>query len=141
MDKAAWKKYLILAFIGGMMGVAICFFMSVMSKSNGTETAGAGTVVLYYVVSFLHGAICMGTTFVYEIDQWSIARCTVTHFLIVLTCFYILGTVQGWLKFFSLSFWIITGGFVVAYFIVWMIMYLGYRKEIRRMNEGIKKIK
>ncbi|MBP5332035.1 MAG: DUF3021 domain-containing protein [Lachnospiraceae bacterium] len=134
------KKAIILSLIGGLCGAAICFAMSSLSGSSGDST-DTGTIVFYYVISFLHGAICMGTAVIYDIERWSVARTTITHFLITLTSFYILGTLQHWLVFFSTTFWIITVCFVVAYFIVWAIINFRYRKAVREMNDELKKLK
>ncbi len=134
------KKSIILGLIGGAVGALICFFMSSFTGSGeAVESISAKTPVFYYVISFLHGAICMGSSVVYSIESWSVVRCTLTHFLITLTSFYILGTLQEWLEFFSPTFWIITACFVVAYFMIWLIMYLRYRKEVRQMNEDLNR--
>lgn len=38
-------------------------------------------------------------------------------------------------------FWMITAAMVIGYFIVWLVMYLAYKRQIRKINEGLKKIK
>ena len=133
------KKVLILSLIGGLCGIVICFVMSLLS--GGGDSAETGSRIFYYVISFLHGAICMGSAVIYDIERWSVARTTITHFLITLTSFYILGMLQHWLVFFSPVFWIITICFVVAYFIVWAIIYIRYRRAVREMNEELRKLK
>lgn len=139
MEKSK-KKILILAITGGLAGLLICFIMSMLSSGSGEEVNIAKDI-FYYIISFLHGAICMGTVVVYEIERWSIARCTITHFVITLSSFYLLGFFQEWLEFGSLSFWIITACFVVAYFIIWLINYIRFKRMIKVMNKDLAKIK
>ena len=135
------KNAIILGIIGGVCGLIICFIMSMITGTDGEETVSTGTRIFYYIISFLHGAICMGTAVVYSIEEWGVARCTVTHFLITLTSFYLLGTLQKWLVFFSIAFWIITASFVVAYFIIWLIFFVRYKRAIREMNEDLEKLR
>jgi len=135
------KKAVILSVIGGLCGVFICFTVSQFSSGDGSENVSMGTEVLYYIVSFLHGAICCGTTVIYEFESWSILRATLTHFFITLISFYCLGFIQKWLVFGSALFFIVTAAFIVCYFIIWIVNYLSYRRVVKRMNEDIEKLK
>ena len=140
MEKSK-KKIIILAITGGLSGMLICFIMSMLTSGSGEEDFSVAKNIFYYVISFLHGAICMGTVVIYEIEHWSIARCTITHFIITLTSFYLLGFLQEWLVFGSLSFWIITGCFIVAYIIIWLINYIRFKRMIKSMNKDLEKMK
>ena len=115
--------------------------MSCLSGGDDNDTINTGTLVFYYIISFIHGAVCVGTVIIYNIETWSILRATLTHFFITLTSFYILGFLQGWLEFGSLGFFCITAGFVVAYFIIWFVNYISYKKAVNKLNEEIEFIK
>jgi len=140
MEKSK-KKILILAITGGLAGMLICFIMSILTSGSVEEDFSIAKDIFYYVISFIHGAICVGTVVIYEIEHWSIARCTITHFVITLTSFYLLGFLQEWLVLGSLSFWLITAGFVVTYFIIWLINYIRFMCMIKDMNKDLEKMK
>ncbi|MCR5685592.1 MAG: DUF3021 domain-containing protein [Lachnospiraceae bacterium] len=135
------KTAIILSLVGGFTGAAICFVLSSMSGGNGEASVSTGKLVFYYVISFLHGAICMGSSVIYNVEQWSIARCTFTHFLITMTSMNILNLLLDWMPIGSPEYLIIMSIFVVAYFMVWLIFFLCYRREVRKMNDELKKMK
>lgn len=63
---------------------------------------------------------------------------TVTHFLIVtgvmpLACF-----VLKWFEPWSTAFWIMLAVVAIGYFIVWLIMYQCYKKQVRKLDELLK---
>jgi L-asparagine transporter-like permease len=84
------------------------------------------------------GAIAMGTTVIYDIEKWSILRVTVTHFLIVMVVTFLASFVLKWFEPWSTAFWIMLAVVAVGYFIVWLIIYRCYKKQIRKLNELLK---
>ena len=81
------------------------------------------------------GAIAMGTTVIYDIEKWSILRVTVTHFLIVMVVTLLASFVLKWFEPWSMAFWIMLMMEAVAYFIVWLILFLHYRTTVHKLNE------
>ena len=132
---------LILGSIGAVMGFAICLIISFLTSDPETETLSAGMKVLYIAVGALQGAIAMGATVVYQMESWSIARATVTHFLITFAAYFAMGYIQGWLELGSAVFWITTAVMIVIYFIIWLANYISYKRTIRKMNEELEKFK
>lgn len=135
------KKAIILSVIGFVIGILIGLIISVITHSAEDKALSLGTHLFYIIAGGLHGAIAMGTSAIYEIESWSIARVTITHFGITLLSFYILGTIQGWLTIGDTMFWIITVAFILAYFIVWLVNYIAYKRAVAKMNEDLEKLK
>ncbi len=132
------KKGFVLGACGFAMGVFIGICMCAVS--GGVEFTPIN--VFYLLVGGLYGAWAMGGSAVYDIEEWSILRCTLTHFISTLLAFYLMGTIQGgWLVIGSTVFWIVTAAFVVCYFIIWLVQYLKYKREVRIMNEELKEFK
>jgi len=51
----------------------------------------------------------------------------------MLACF-----VLKWFRPWSAAFWIMLTAVVVGYFIIWLIMYCHYQKQVRKLNELMK---
>lgn len=133
------KRGLILGAIGFAVGTLICLFIVLLGGLF--EDAGIGFIVYYFISGGMLGAICNGTSAIYGIEKWSILRVTITHFVISLAAFYTFAFSIGWLIFGDLMFWIVTAMFVAAYFMIWLIQYLIYKGEVKRMNSELKELK
>ncbi len=138
------KEILILVIIGCFAGHAVgfCFlYLGNSSYNSLSDITWTATEVFKLLVGGIHGAIAMGTTFVYQIERWSILRCTSTHFIICMASFFAMAAIQGWLDFSSSIFIAILVIMVICYIIIWMMQYLAYRHMVRMMNEELEKIK
>lgn len=139
------KRILILAAIGFPMGVLIAFLIALMG--NGSEmhffsetllirmggNLSAATAVNILVCG-LYGSACMVGTVFYDIERWPLALATVLHYLIVvlgcLDCFLLLGWGDG------IRDYLITAGLQTAvFFLIWLIMYLRYKAQVKELNE------
>ena len=73
------KKAILLSLLGYAAGCMIGLFFSL----------GYGEFVLAdhltaILLGGIPGAVAMGSTVIYDIEKWSILRCTVTHFLVAM---------------------------------------------------------
>ena len=129
------KKAIILSLIGFASGVLIglCFYLS---GSGETHSVGMMSTPVYFVVSGIYGMISMGGSAVYDIEHWSITRCTVTHALTVTIGFIIFSWLGGWLTDF-IYMGIIVAVMFVIYVIIWLICYHSYKRKVRRMNRDL----
>ena len=134
-----WKKTANMAAIGFALGILVGLgFLLPYGIGAYYEKFGPAQMALHLAVSGVVGAVNMGSTTIYNLDQWSILRCTLTHFAITMTCLCLIGFSMGWFDLREpLTLWIL-GGCVIAYFIIWLIMYLRYNREIRRINAALK---
>ncbi|MBO4904347.1 MAG: DUF3021 domain-containing protein [Lachnospiraceae bacterium] len=90
----------------------------------------------------IYGVLAMGGSAVYSIENWSILRCTVTHYLTVLTGIYVLAFSLRWFnitdtKAILIMFLIMTP----PYFLIWLINYISYKSEISKINKELEDIK
>lgn len=138
-----WKKALILGGIGFVIGILIGFGVySISTLAAGGELNFSRLNIPELLVGGLYGMISMGSTVIYDIDSWSIVRVTVTHFVITVTGFHVMGIYQGWMQRMGwLSYGIMIACFVISYAIIWLSQYLVWRREVRRLNEDLHRMK
>ena len=130
-----WKKATLLGLAGFVIGAAIVICL-VLLDSQPLQGAFA-----HIVIGGIYGAVAMGSSVVYGIEKWSIARATATHFLLVFALYFFLVISMGWFSLSDPVFWIVVGTMVAVYILIWLIQYLSYRRQIREMNDELIKWK
>lgn len=130
-----WKKATLLGLAGFVIGAAIVICLVLLDSQ---PLQGAFT---HIVIGGIYGAVAMGSSVVYGIEKWSIARATATHFLLVFALYFLLVISMGWFSLSDPVFWIVVGTMVAVYILIWLIQYLSYRRQIREMNDELIKWK
>ncbi|MCR4896173.1 MAG: DUF3021 domain-containing protein [Lachnospiraceae bacterium] len=138
MNKLA-KKGLLLGGIGFVIGLLIG--LGVWLASSGGHPVLSEISPFELIVGGIYGMLAMGGSVSYDVEHWSILRCTLTHLVPTFLGFYVMGFVHGWLIPGSALFWIMTVCWLVAYLIIWLSQYLIWRKKIKALNEELKKMK
>ena len=137
-----WKRTAIRAAIGFVPGVLVgLIFLSFYGIGAYCADYGAGRLALNLVVSGLLGAVNMGSAAIYSLEHWGVLRCTLTHFVIAMTSYCAVGFALGWIDPREPATLWMLAACIVAYFIIWLIMYLISRRKVRRINESLKRWK
>ena len=135
------KKFLKLAGIGFLAGIVVtdimmAIFIGAQSvvpeliEKAGGETAA---VFLQMMLSGFYGAVCFGTTVLYDADRLPMSLVSFLHCLICIVPFIFISRLLGWSQ--DLARTLITAGAqVLAYFIIWLIMYARNKKAITELN-------
>ena len=88
--KGLWIRTAILAAVGFMTGLLVGLgFLAITGIREYYTQVGLGRFALYMLLSGALGAVNMGATTIYSLEEWGLLRCTLTHFLIAMTrvCF------------------------------------------------------
>ena len=75
---------------------------------------------------------------IYSLEHWGLLRCTATYFAITLTAYCAVGFTLGWLDLRDPATPFMFLGYVIAYLIIWLVMYLKCKRQIRQINEALK---
>lgn len=110
------------ASLGMLAGALLCQGMG-LSPLEAMLTDGA------------YGALAMGSTILYDVEPWSLARSTVCHLLIALAGFCALGLAQNWLG--RVPLWMLPA-FLAAYFAVWLVQWMTCYHRVCRMNAALR---
>ena len=145
------SRTLIRAGIGFLIGIAVGNFMAIII---GYATTGgavlfseellartgsvAGALLLHNLMSGLYGAIAMGGVSLYEIESWGLLKIAVIHYLIIAVTFYPIAAIAGWDFGSPASNLIFSGIQAVAYAIIWLVMYVHYKLEVKELNQMLE---
>ena len=128
-----WKKATLLGLAGFVLGVLTGIGFMLARSSEGLKAAFPNLLL-----SGIYSAVVTGSSIVYDIEEWSIARATVTHFLLSFSLYFLLVLSMGWFRLDDPVFWIVIAVMVVIYVLIWLFQYLSYRRKIREMNHDLK---
>ena len=127
-------KIIMNALIGALIGIMIAVMIYVLGGYDDPEPPRL--MLLKQVIgSALFGAVNMGAARIYDIENWSIVRVTVTHYALSLGSFVICNILLGW--FGPEEILIVFIIFTAVYFLIWLIMYLIGKKQVKALNEEL----
>ncbi len=145
------KKVLLRSLIGGLGGLAISMLVGIsisISIGDGQFHAGppaliaqCGTelmaVIAQMLCSILYGAAMAGSSAIWEVENWSLLRQTMTHMVVISLSALPITYLMHWVPHTVLAVVAYFIGFFLIYFVIWVICYLCMRKKIRKMNENL----
>lgn len=135
--------------LGMLLGTVITAVTSTLEYADGTVylctrefNAFVGDPLLAFViqavVSGLYGIVGMGGSSVYRIEEWSLLKATVIHFIVTVTCYYITSFFLRWISPADvLDCFIMFMLFLIPYVIIWVSKYFSYKSQIKEINREL----
>jgi len=100
-----------------------------------TEKLGhLGAVVVQTALGALFGMIAFGGMCLFDIEKWSLLRATLAHCAIIVVSYIIIAPLLHWIHFKIMPILIMTSMIIFVYALIWLIMYIIWKIEIRQMN-------
>ena len=130
-------KAIFLTMLGFSMGLLIGAVIYV-SAAPPEDLLNRGKLMAQLIGSGIYGAIAMGGSAVYEIERWSLLRATLTHYITTFASFFIVNFLLGWFD--GIGALIAFLCFSGAYFVIWIIQYASWKREIRKINENLSEM-
>lgn len=142
------KKTLKAAGIGFLLGIVIGDLIAFLTGNSDTggitfasakllDMAGGNAVIamlLQSLISGLYGAVCFAGMSFYEIERMPLAVATALHCALIVLLFIPIALLLGWVSQIETQL-IISGIQLVCFFIIWLIMYAGFKKQVKELNE------
>lgn len=147
LKKEAVKRAIMGFIYGVFIGQTILILESLMARDGNFYSVSkylldlAGTkiaaVIIQYFLTGIIGTTFAATTVIFEMDNWSLLRQTILHFIITSIVMYIAGFLCGWFphKLSSTLIWF--GIFIVIYVIFWISFSSYYKNKVKKMNEAL----
>lgn len=149
MKRNVWNRCVLGAFLGlGITtGIAIAIsliigdgtYYAVMPQLVQDFGSELNAVLVQTMVSLMYGAIWGGASFVWEMENWSITRQTVTHLLIVSLSTLPVAYLMRWMDRNVLGILGYFGIFLMIYGVVWIFLYLGTKRRVEKLNQGVQR--
>lgn len=108
-----------------------------LAADMGSEFAA---VVLQTVCSVFYGGVFGGVSVIWELDDWSILKQTVVHFLIVSIATLPIAYLTQWMHHSLLGVIIYFAVFAVIYGFIWFGQYMAVRNRINAVNKKVQEM-
>ena len=130
--KIMWKILL-----GFTLGLLVGIFMYVVCTPDGS-TVNKSFLVMHLLGSGILGIVGYGGSVVYDFEEWSLDKATFTHYFVTFITMLIISSVLGWFPDNTLFAVLII--FTLVYGMIWLVQYMLWKKQIRKMNEELKEL-
>ena len=129
-------KLIIKSLLGAVLSMLISTILLAINVSNGEIITSGSWVLAQFIGSALMGAICMGSSVVYEVERWGLVKVTLIHYSIALIAFAVTSVFLNW--FTGIRLLIAVGVYTGAYALVWLLEFILWKNEIKKMNRELK---
>ena len=130
------KRGLICAAGGPIIMSAIYLILGYLGAVDTVSVTKIGVEIL---TATLMAFIAAGITAVYQIERISAFTAALIHGFALYLDYIIFYLINGWLKSNIDAISIFTAAFVGGYAIIWLIIYLITKKEVKKLNSEIRK--
>ena len=128
----------ILGVFFGSFLTLITIFMTVYFGEK--EVLDSGVLVKNALGIIICGWFFSVTPLLFELENFSLKKKTVLHFLCVVVLYFIVAFVIGWIPFTIKGFIGMLGIFIVFYTFIWLGFYLYFRQQAAKLNEDLNKL-
>lgn len=147
MFKEIGKRFL----LGFIYGVFVIYLLALLTSFNigdgnfhfitsglqaSCKTELGAAALQFFLAGFLGVAFGVTTIF-WEIDKWSLARQTITHFFVITISMLIVAYFINWMPHTLKGFAMWTGMFVVVYLVIWTVCYNIYKRTVKDINKKL----
>ena len=141
------KKTLKMAGIGFLIGIVVGNLIAILTSSSHTggitiasqqlmSLSGGNpviAVILQSLFSGIYGATCFAGVVFYNIERMPLAAATALHCGVIIFMYILIALLLGWVGS-IIELFIIAGIQIVVFFIIWLILYFSYKKQVRELN-------
>lgn len=106
-----------------------------LADDCGTEL---NAVILQVIFSLLYGAAWGGASIIWQMEEWSLLRQTVTHLAVISLATYPVAWCMRWMEHSIFGVILYFGIFFAIYLFIWCSQYFAMKKRIRQMNAKVR---
>lgn len=133
--KKFWKEFLLRGMICASCGpIVIAIIYGILGAVGIVTQLSVNEVCLAILTTALLAFIAAGMTAIYQMEQLPLPIMILVHGGVLYISYILTYLLNGWLENTLIPILVFTGIFVVAYGIIWLIIYLVEKKKAERLN-------
>ena len=136
MMRRTWKRALIGFVIGMVIGNLISLCMN--GSQDFSQYVGSDRFLPQTVLSGVLGAISMAGVSFYDIEDWSLLKTAVLHYLLIMAAYLPIALTLGWIEPKAEQIVLMALLMAAGYALIWVIMYVRYQAEVKKLNRLLK---
>ena len=122
---------------GGMGPIIVGIVYVILDASIADFSLGAAEVLIAILSTYVIAFVQAGASVFNQIEHWPLAKSLFCHFGLIYLAYLGSYLVNTWIPFEWVAVAIFTAVFVVAYFVIWLTVYLIVKASERKLNEKI----
>ena len=137
--KKFWKEFLFRGLIcasGGPIVLAIIY--GILGATGAAESLSPGAVCTEVLTITILAFIAAGMTAIYQMEQLPLPTMILLHGGALYIAYILTYLINGWLQNSLIPILVFTGIFVVAYGVIWLIIYLVEKRKTDKLNKILK---
>lgn len=135
------KQFILRGFFGVFIGAFIGqMFFVVSAFNNEVITVASEFILKQFTVASLVGFYCAGVSVVYDIEEWSFLKQTVSHFIIMTIPYFILANFAGWIPKHPLGLSAFIAAYITLYLIIWFSFKRYWKKKAEEMVKQLRRL-
>ena len=131
------KKFIFRGLIGVAVGAVISEIVTMIYAFGGMESIASSILIRNFTFSAIIGFYCTGISIVFDVDEWSLLRQTITHFILMTPYFYV-AHLAGWMPKVLWGRLLFVAGYLIIYIIIWTSFRNYWRKKAAELNQGLQ---
>ncbi|TDT63801.1 DUF3021 domain-containing protein [Fonticella tunisiensis] len=133
------KKFVLRGLFGITFGVFINQLVYLIMALQGSIVQISSDIIIsQFFLASLTGFYCTGISVIFEIEEWSLLRQTITHSIAMLP-FFPISIYAGWIPGNLIGRVIFILNYILVYLIIWFSFKKYWEKKAKELNEGLKK--
>ncbi len=146
------KKILVRSLMGAPIGLTICTVITItfsLIYGNGEYypvphelmavcSSEIQAVILQTVLGMAYGAIWGGASAIWEIENWSLLKMTLSHLAICSTASFPIAYCLQWMSHTLLGAFRFFGIFFAVYAVIWFSGYYAMKRQVEQMNSKLR---
>lgn len=133
------KKFILRGLFGITLGVFINQFVYLILALQGDVVSISSDIIItQFVISSVVGFYSAGISVVFNVEEWSILRQTVTHFIAMLVYFPI-AIYAGWMPTTLLGRALFILNYIVVYVVIWLSVRRYWANKAKELNAELHK--
>lgn len=133
------KKFILRGLMGVPMGVfinQIVYF--ILALNNDIVSLSSHIVITQFIISVLCGFYLVGVSVIFDVEEWSLLRQTITHSIVMLPYFPI-AYYAGWIPKTPFGVLLFILNYIIVYIIIWLSFRMYWTKKAKEINSELKK--
>ena len=134
------KEILVRGFQGISIGISliytIAFIFILVSGQN--DVIDSSFFIKQYVSGAVIGFFFGVLNLLFQVDRLGIIGATIIHFIGICMVFFPMGYYAGWIGYDAMTIIEALVVLIVSYFFIWLSCYMGWKKEIDKINRNLK---
>jgi len=127
----------------GLLGILLGVFINqvvylIMAMQGNIVQVESSMIISEFIISSLTGLYCAGISVIFDVEEWSLLRQTITHSIAMLPYFPI-AIYAGWMPMSLVGRMFFVLNYILVYVIIWFSFKKYWEKKSREINEELRK--